>query len=271
MIRYKVENLFALLRHATNLEAQLADRAVLLPGGSLLDSQKAKLLEILIDGEPNFLCEASELEMLDSPTVVTNFYSRVQESTTDYTVSAARAELMVLREHLEFQLESRLFLFVSSDDAKNYKNANVLSEDAQSAFPSAYAELIEAGNCYAVGRADACVFHAMRSLERPIRSLAKRLRVKLSKHPDAATWGEFLSAMDSKLKALSNAKRSTKRDAKLKFYSEARMEFACFKDAWRNFVMHGRENYKPKKAKAILDDTCAFVERLSKDGLTGVV
>ena len=144
---------------------------------------------------------------------------------------------------------------------------NVLTASARRSFSSTYAEFIKAGNCYSMGCSDACVFHAMRGLEQPIRALARELRVKLSKHPDLATWGELLNAMDSKLKVMSNAKHTKKRDEKLRFYSEARIEFACFKDAWRNFVMHGREFYDADGACGILDHVRAFVERLVQDGL----
>jgi hypothetical protein len=254
------------LEQGIKLDERLRDRAVL-PGGKLLESDRQELLTILINGKINFLGELSELEMLEPVNLVTNFYGRVEESAADYTCESARTEWRSLKEYIELQLDCRLFLFIPAAEAESYKNENVLTKPARDAFPSAYAELIEAGNCYAAGRSDACVFHAMRSLERPIKALAKKLRAKLSKRPEAATWGEFLSAIDNNLKALSNAKRSTKRDAKLNFYSEARTEFSCFKDAWRNFVMHGREHYKAEKAKAILDHTCDFVERLVQEGL----
>src|SRR5271167_167709 len=128
MIRYKVEKLFALLHRGKELEAQFADKAVVLPTAVLTDDERVELLQLLSDGDPSFLTEIAELEMLlGSETLIGNFYNRVYNPAPNYVLESVRTELRSLWECIEFELDSRLFLFMSREQAKHYKNANVLS------------------------------------------------------------------------------------------------------------------------------------------------
>lgn len=263
MIRYRIEALISCLHQCEEMERDLEIKATHL-GRTLTDDEKGKLRDLL----GCLLEEMGELELLKEESaagLITGFEDGIGDAV--YQTRDAYTELRTRRKYLEDALPARQFMYIPVTKVQHYKDANVLTKRARETFPSAYMELIEAGNCYAAARNDACVFHAMRSLEKPVRALAKALKTKLSKHPDLITWGGILNAVDAKLASLAKTKHTKKRNRMLKFYSEARIEFECFKLAWRNFVVHERETYTDKRAGEILDHTRAFVERLAEEGL----
>jgi hypothetical protein len=187
MIRYKVDELFACLRKSEEMERDLELKATNL-GRTLTGDEKQKLSDLLM----SLLSEMGELDLFGEVSTVgliTGFEEKIQRP--GYLVRDAFTELQTRREYIESALPSRQFMYIPEAKAKHFKNANALNKRGREAFPVAYEELIEAGNCYAAGRNDACVLHAMRGLETPLRALAKALRIGLNKHPDLATWGDF--------------------------------------------------------------------------------
>ena len=123
MIRYKVGNLLALMRRESELEDRFADNAVLFSDRGLTEAEKRELLQLLIEGETCFLTEVAELEMLEGVTLVTNFSDRVRDSVPGYTCENVRSELQSLREYIENHLDSRLFLFIPTDQSQHYCSA----------------------------------------------------------------------------------------------------------------------------------------------------
>lgn len=263
MTLYKIEELLSTLRRSEEMERDLELKATDL-GRQLTQTEREKLSELLmsLQGEMSAL---DALQECADAHLIGGFYNRAQRA--GYMAQEAYSELRTRREHIEQVLYSRLFMYIPPDKAEHYKNTNVLDKLTRTAFPSAYEELIEAGNCYAFDCNTACVFHAMRSLEQPIQALAANIPVTMSKDIDVACWGDFIGAIDKQLMHLRNTPHTSERDKRLQFFSEARMKFACFKDAWRNFVAHGRQSYDADSAFAVLSETSAFVEKLAQEGL----
>jgi hypothetical protein len=167
--------------------------------------------------------------------------------------------------HRNFSREAsqQIFLKIDKDKTVFYRPTTVLSELTRMTFPDAESDLREAATSYAVGLNTASVFYSMRSLEKPIHALAKKLRVKLSKHIDLATWGEIHTSIKTKTDRMRNKRHTKARDKQLKFYSDAGAEFGFLKDSWRNYVSHARETYNPLQALQAFQHSMAFIENLA--------
>jgi hypothetical protein len=174
------------------------------------------------------------------------------------------AEVDLLTQAIWAELESKLFLFVPSHVASYYEFDDIITDAAKLAFPSAYAELREAGNCLAVGLSTACVFHSMRAAEIGVHVLGKSLGVSFPNHPiDLAEWQNILDQADSKIVAKKNLSKGTQKDEELNFYSQAAIQFRYFKDAWRVRVAHARAVYSEGQAKEVIDHVRSFFDALA--------
>jgi hypothetical protein len=169
----------------------------------------------------------------------------------DILVASVRAEL-----------KTNLFLFVPSHRAKYYEL--VLQSTVTTAFPAASKEIVAAGNSLAVGLYTACVFHSMRAAEIGVRVLGVMLDVSFPDKPlELAEWQNILDQVDSKIVAMKELPRGTKKDDELNFYSQAAVQFRYFKDAWRVRVAHARETYEESPAIKVFDHTLDFFDTLA--------
>lgn len=175
-------------------------------------------------------------------------------------VPATVGEFDLLMEVLDSELAEKTFFFVPADRAAYYARGDILSEGAKAAFPSAFGELQNAGNAYAVDLPTSCVFHCMRALEHGLRALA----TDLDRQFDVQVWQDIINQIESEIAAL--GKQLPKGQAKserLQFLSEAAKEFVFFKDGWRNYVSHGKATYSQQQALTALSHARDFLERLS--------
>src|SRR5206468_6948661 len=78
------------------------------------------------------------------------------------------------------ELKNKKFLYVSEELAEYYDNKSICGSKVAEKFGKALPDIIEAGNCYALGRPTACVFHLMRVIPYGMAVLAKKLKVKYS-------------------------------------------------------------------------------------------
>jgi hypothetical protein len=168
------------------------------------------------------------------------------------------------RKLLEDDLRSVLLLVVEPTKRPFYQPVQPFGAEVEMAFPSAKAEIIEACNCYALDRNDACVFHLMRALERPLLALCTELHV----HCEWEPWGRIIERIEKAIEEF--AKRPKKEEPrkleKLQFYSEVAKEFRYFKDAWRNCTAHQseREPFTDKDAARIMGHVRDFMQQVSK-------
>jgi hypothetical protein len=61
-------------------------------------------------------------------------------------------------------------------------------------------------------------------------------------------WKNVIDGIEKKIRELEGMKTGQVKDAKLKAYSEAAVQFRYFKDAWRNHVAHLRATYDDDQA-----------------------
>ncbi len=87
-----------------------------------------------------------------------------------------------------------------------YAFGSFIQSSTRANFPVATVELEAAGRCYALFCHTACVFHAMRSLESPLKLLAGKVGVKLGKNMKGQSWGAILQQIESAVKGMQNSK-----------------------------------------------------------------
>jgi len=107
-------------------------------------------------------------------------------------------EFSIFVEVMKDELSTNLFLFVPPHRSKYHQY--LLPNSVLASFPSAAAEIAEAGNAYAYGLNSACVFHAMRAAEIGVRCLGEDLGVKFPFDIALAEWHNILDQVDKKNK-----------------------------------------------------------------------
>jgi hypothetical protein len=162
----------------------------------------------------------------------------------------------IRREMLSMKL-FRLF----GDTSRYFDVANAFGDKVSKAFPSAEYDICEAGNCLALSRSTACVFHAMRVLEHGLCALADQFEVPF----DNKSWNDVIEPIEKairKIKNQPNKPENWKEDEQ--FYSEAAAQFMHFKNAWRNYTAHRQFKYTEDEAEAIFRHVRDFMMHLAR-------
>jgi hypothetical protein len=194
------------------------------------------------------------LNLVTSYNLLVSLDNQIPETSREYNVYI---------QAIYAELKSKLFLHVPSSRSKWYEWDDILSDETKTAFPSAYNEIREAGNCFATARYTASVFHSMRAAEIGLRSLGKALNIEFPFPIELADWQNIIEKVEVEIKKMSQLPKSTQRDKDQQFYSEAAVHFRYFKDAWRIRVSHVRETYDEAQAYGVLNHACEFSDVLA--------
>jgi hypothetical protein len=178
------------------------------------------------------------------------------------TIEEMHRQVVALREAVEDDLRTHVFLPISPAMAAYCDPANLFGEGVPASFPSAMSDIVDAGNCLAVGLSTACVFHLMRGLERGLRALTAEFGLPYT----TEAWGRVIEKIEAAITELQKPEnKHAPNRQKLQFYCECAVEFRYFKEAWRNHAVHERINYSDKEAMIILEHVRNFMRRLSID------
>ena len=177
-----------------------------------------------------------------------------------YLVSKGRIE--ELEKLLSNELDTAVFFHVPPLKKRFYEAQDLFGVAVTAAFPSATFEIKEAGNCYALSRNTACVFHLMRVLELGLIALGKVFAVSLAH----TNWAPAIEQIESKIRDMHKdpiwkAKPDCKEQQE--FYSQSASHFGVLKDAWRNYTAHARGKYDEQEALDILENVRGFMQKLA--------
>ena len=183
-------------------------------------------------------------------------------STRETALRDIKSPLDGLQKLINSELEEELFFHVNAEYAKYHHQPFGFDRDGakpSEAFPSTVSEIEEAGNCLALSRPTACVFHLMRALEPCLCVLSRELSVV--KH--SPTWHAYLSAFPDAIKANFPAKNAADGEMR-EFYSGVTERLTWIKDGWRNPTMHSIEaTYTESQAVDIYNAVGAFMRHLA--------
>jgi hypothetical protein len=168
-----------------------------------------------------------------------------------------KMELKRIGERFRDELESRRFLYVTTELAKFYEQNHLFGPWVSEKFPNAQDDIRNAGNCYALGESTACVFHLMRAMEVVVQKLARRLSITVTPR---TTWRVLTGAMDGKIKNLPETTVRQKR--KKEAWEASRANLHHVGSVWRNGTMHPAKTYTQSQARDVLDATRVFMTAL---------
>jgi hypothetical protein len=162
-------------------------------------------------------------------------------------------------------LKQHLFLLVPQPDRELYTAPEVSywTTRVVTAFADAHRDMKAAAQCTALGMWTASVFHSMRTVQYGLHKLADRLQVPLPKDIEVMQWGEILDAIEKRLRAMRQLTKTTELDAEIQFGTNASSHFWGIKEAWRNYVMHGRSTYDETEARTIMANVRAIMAALA--------
>jgi hypothetical protein len=169
------------------------------------------------------------------------------------------SDLALLIHH---DLEGFVFEAIPIHRVEFYEQQSLFGAEVHASFPSASFDIREAGNCYALGRWTASVFHLMRALEPGLTTLGALFGVTLSH----TTWGPFIEQIESKIREMPKDpiwKAAPDWKEQQEFYAQAASHLGIVKDAWRNCTAHARGKYDEKEASDVMTGVRAFMEKLA--------
>lgn len=171
-------------------------------------------------------------------------------------VTYANDVLLRLRD----ELETTVFLHLDTNELKFYRpEAPLFGENATKHYPSAQAELDEAGRCLGLGRGTACVFHLMRVMEIGLRAVARRLSINDPTKPAQRNWGFMLA----EIRRAIDTKKRWPRGTRKQFFEEVYASLDSVKNPWRNATMHVEHVYTVEEAENILYAVRAFISKIA--------
>jgi len=220
---------------------------------------------------PIMAAHCNHLQLPTTHAVIMGFYRDYK--TENPNCKEAQTRLACIRETFKAELTHRLCLFVHAHKSAFYTSplapaTSELDTITLEKFPSVADDFFEAGRCYAFEQNTACVFHSMRVLERGLHTLANDLGLNPKIPIILMEWRNLIEQIESKIRELGNSlPKGLHKAETLKIYSDAASEFWHFKEAWRNHVMHSRENYGEHDAIRILAHVRSFMRCLATTGL----
>ena len=171
----------------------------------------------------------------------------------------AAAIVTEIQARLVDELEGHLVLAVKWNKKDYYGQEQLFGEAVALRFPDASFDIKEAGNCYAVGRYTACVFHLMRALEIGLGVFGTEFGLTLGH----TNWHPFIEQIESRIRDLGKAAKTSDEKTKHEFYAQTASSFMFLKDAWRNHTAHARGKYTEEEAETILRNVRSFMQKLA--------
>lgn len=180
--------------------------------------------------------------------------------------SALATQIQTVLESDHSPSQKRVFLILDTERDKLAKRTDLFGPAVSAAFPSADADIREAGNCLAAECNTAAVFHLMRVAEVGLRALARDRRVRLPrKQPlNLAAWETIVKELEAAEEAIRHYPKTGAQAAQFAFHHGAISLFAKFKSIFRNQVMHAQQHFGPDHALRIFEDVRAFMQVLAQ-------
>lgn len=164
-----------------------------------------------------------------------------------------------LRSRIADELDGKSFYFISSH-VELMSDPFPFGESVNDSFPSAQYDIREAGQCLALKRSTACVFHLMRILEIGLSALVSAIDLRMEKK----TWNTILNRFEAEIRSRDNkADRKKWKINDEKFLAEAATYIRMVKNAWRNHAIHGKDVYTDEQAEEIYRSVKSFMRHLS--------
>lgn len=169
----------------------------------------------------------------------------------------------IIDTRLKDELAQFHLLYLSDEERAFYAKPELFGPQFRTAFPNANYEITEAGNCFALGRYTACVFHLMRATESGLEAVHAGVGLPpLSK--TTWSWHTVLAEIDRKIKANDSASPVDPTwKAHSSFFKTAHGFLFAIKQPLRNETMHMETSYGENEAGRVFDAVRSFLTHLA--------
>ena len=162
--------------------------------------------------------------------------------------------LRELENTIRREMQGCMFFHMPPERTPFYAQRHLFGVTVAVKFPAMQYDIVEAGNCYAMGRSTACVFHLMRIMEFGVQRFGAKLGVTFT---DTKDWHNIVEQINAAIKVLPQKAPETVE------LSQAAAHLYNVKVAWRNRVMHPHDVYTLEEAGDILSHVRAFMKTLA--------
>lgn len=159
-----------------------------------------------------------------------------------------------LRSNIGREMQLHLFFHIPTGQAKFYDQKELFGSVVSTKFPTIQFDMVEASNCYALGRGTACVFHLMRIMEVGVQQFGTKLGVALAVEKN---WQNILDEVNKAIRSL------PQKDPATIAMSQASANLYAVKLAWRNEVMHPNDTYTLEEAENLISQVKLFMKQLA--------
>lgn len=258
MLQFSAGNLIRTLHHLCGLQSSVKYMPNLMLNSRMADNSRNDLL-ISLD---IIYKECVSMGLTASAASASQLRESIEKNQHAPTVAGISRHL---QGRLEDELKAALFFHLTPDRARMYNVDEAFGPEVSDAFPSASYDLREAGNCYALSRYTACVFHLMRVLECGLQAVSRATDIT----DPRPNWDPVVKRLDKLLKMDTDhlKKNPTDRVAEVHdnrdFYAGVSSHFHAIKLAWRNRVMHIERSYSEEDAKEIMNASKGLMRQLA--------
>lgn len=188
---------------------------------------------------------------------------RIKEDIDRLAGNEVEERFKILEERMYDELDSITVLWVSQREAGFFEKTELFGALFKKQFPAANGEVIEAGNCFALGRYTACVFHLMRATEKGVLALFSALQLPPLSQP-TWSWGSVLRQIDEEIKRRNKTMASDPTwIADKEFFEQAYAFLHSVKNPIRNSTMHVASTYDEAGAENVFNAIKSFLSHLA--------
>ncbi|HTW60819.1 MAG TPA: hypothetical protein VMD55_03365 [Terracidiphilus sp.] len=171
------------------------------------------------------------------------------------TLGELTRSLRELDNTIRREMQACEFFYMPFKQTRFYRKSMLFGARVAVRFPATDFDIAEAGNCFAMGRGTACVFHLMRVMEVGVQTLGAALGVQLAGEKN---WQNILDEINKAIKGLPpKAPRTVA-------MSQIAAHLYNVKVAWRNQVMHPHDKYTMDEAEDLLGHVESFMKTLAE-------
>lgn len=169
------------------------------------------------------------------------------------------ALLKDLKNRIDDGLRDKVCIVLMEADVNHYSKPELLGRRVVEKFGGAVSDVEEAGNCLALGRGTACVFHLMRVMEVGVQTFGKKLHVALT---GEKTWQRILDELNKPIRNMPT--RTKPQTSRKEEFAALHAQLYNVKLVWRNNVMHPKASYSPEEAGDIFKHVDIFMRHLAR-------
>jgi hypothetical protein len=159
----------------------------------------------------------------------------------------------------QIRAEMKRVEFLYVDNPKFYSDHPLFDSFVTDIYAGLSYDVVEAGNCLALSRPTASVFHLMRVMEFGVQRFGQKLGVPLV---NEIVWQVILDQVSSKIRTMPEKPAARKRIKES--YADLAAHLYNVKVAWRNTVMHPKRTYTVEEAERLFDTVKTFMGVLVK-------